>query len=154
MEQEKFSRKTVFVMFIGTALLCGIALIAIIPHFRTSFRQFFHTQSKQILASVKGDIGESLKDITVIKSLANQRISIEIYKGAENPVLLESMSFDEGKDGYFMFMNESTNLALGDYDHDGYQEILVPTFDEQMSPRLHVIKYNSATKSFEQQSGN
>jgi hypothetical protein len=43
-----------------------------------------------------------------------------------------------------------TRLAIADIDEDGANELLIPTFDDQLVPHLNIYRYIPSAQRFEQ----
>ena len=87
----------------------------------------------------------------LFRSIKNKNsLSIEVYdQDAEEMTLIAKIPLNETRDAYFSAKGNATNLALTDVDSDGALEIVAPTYDDQMIPRLNIFKYNPETKSFD-----
>lgn len=137
----------------GVLALIAMSLItiAVVPSLRTSVRDFFADSQREILAKVSGHLSESGPQITVLKIKSKNTISIEIYTQDENGalVLMSKIPLFDARDGHVLIQGNATNLAITDMDKDGTLEIVVPTYNDQMVPRLNVFKYNPTTKSFD-----
>ncbi len=85
----------------------------------------------------------------VLKIKTEKGINIEIYNTSSNfPSLTSKFEVIGEKDGYFVLGGSGTNLALFDIDHDLKQEILIPTFDKNLTAKLDIIKYDENSKRF------
>lgn len=129
----------------------GLITIAVIPSLRTSVKDFFADSQREILAKVSGHMSESSPQITVLKIKSKNTISLEIYTQDENGslVLMSKIPLFDTRDGHVLVQGNATNLAITDMDKDGTLEIVAPTYNDQMVPRLNVFKYNPSTKSFD-----
>ena len=134
------------------AVLAMILLtVAIIPSFRNSVKEIFSSSERSILAKVSGNITAEGPRVTVLKIRSKDTLTLEVYSddpGQENTLIAKIPLF-ETKDAYFVVNGNATNLALSDVDNDELMEIVAPTYNEQMVPRLNIFKYNRASKSFD-----
>lgn len=135
---------------LGLAVL-GVSVIASVPSWRDSVRSRFHGPYREIIAKARGDLtGEGLV-VSVVKVKTQEGIQVEIYeRGHDNDseTLLARLKFDERRDGHFNVRGQATNLALMDLDGDGILEVIVPVYDENLIPRLHVFRFDPIGKVF------
>lgn len=134
------------------ALIAVVAVcLAIIPQTRQSIKKIFISQNRKIIAKVDGLLLNSNKNFTVFKIKEGNQLSIELYAPDEegNLTLLNKTPLYESRDGYLDVKNTATNLAIMDVDKDGINEILAPTYDDQMVPRLNIFKYNADSNSLD-----
>lgn len=129
----------------------ALTTVAVIPSLRTKVKETFAIEDREILAKVSGKIGALGPRVTVLKIKGHNSLTLEIYDmdGQEGTALLAKIPLAESRDGYFSLQGNATNLALTDVDSDGEMEIVAPTYDDQMVPRLNILKYNRTTKSFD-----
>lgn len=136
------------------AILAMVAMslitVAVIPSFRTGIKVFFANPSRNVLAKVTGSVGREGPQVTILKIESNGSLSLEIYNNSnEGQVLLSKIPLSEARDGYFLLKGNATNLAITDVDSDGNLEVVAPTYDDQMVPRLNIFRYNPMTSSFD-----
>lgn len=149
--ETAFSKKELILMIALAALAMALTTVAVIPSLRTKVKEAFSFEDREILAKVSGKIGAPGPRVTVLKIKGHNSLSLEIYDmdGQEGTALLARIPLAESRDGYFSLQGNATNLALTDVDADGEMEVVAPTYDDQMIPRLNIFKYNRATKSFD-----
>jgi hypothetical protein len=78
-------------------------------------------------------------------------LSLEVFESdgdSQKMKFFKRIVLPETRDAYFNFHGNATNLALTDVDGDGSMEIVAPTFDENLIPRLNVYKYDSERQDF------
>ncbi|WP_413583133.1 hypothetical protein [Bdellovibrio sp. HCB288] len=146
-----FSKKEILLM-IGLAIVAMVVTtIAVIPNLRNSVKELFSSDSRTVIAKVTGNLTPQGPQITVLKIHSKNTLELEVYNltGADGLTLMAKLPLAENRDGYFTLKGNSTNLALTDVDGDGSLEIVAPTFDDQMVPRLNIFKFNSATQGFD-----
>lgn len=150
---QRFTRRGLILIVILSLALAVLTLIALSPQSRHNVRSLIFSNQRHILAKATGHISKDGPFVSVFKIKERDIIVVEIYTigNGENatPRLLQKFSLDQSRDGYFNFMGSATNLALSDTDGDGYLEILAPTFDAQMTARLHVFRYSRTMGNFE-----
>ena len=140
------------VLFIGILAVVAMALttIAVVPSLRSKVKDAFAKEDRVILAKVSGRMTPEGPEMSVLKIKSNDKLSVEVYEvSASGNVLLSQLSLFESRDGFVSLKGSATNLALADLDKDGIQEIVAPTYDDQMVPRLNIFKFNDQTKSFD-----
>lgn len=150
-QESTFRKKEIVLMSVLAVLAMVLLTVAIIPSFRTSVKEIFSSSERSILAKVSGNITAEGPRVTVLKIRSKDTLTLEVYSddpGQENTLIAKIPLF-ETKDAYFVVNGNATNLALSDVDNDELMEIVAPTYNEQMVPRLNIFKYNRASKSFD-----
>ncbi|MDG0814811.1 hypothetical protein [Bdellovibrio svalbardensis] len=149
--ENAFNKKELILMIALAVLAMALTTVAVIPSLRTKVKEAFSVEDREILAKVSGKIGAQGPRVTVLKIKGHNSLSLEVYDldAQEGTALLAKIPLAESRDGYFSLQGNATNLALTDVDSDGQMEIVAPTYDDQMVPRLNIFKYNAATKSFD-----
>lgn len=134
------------------AAVAGLTLAALIPSARQKIRAWVISDNRQILAKTSGYATAAGPFVSVFKIREKGVLMVEVYTTPEqdgSPKLMQKFVLNETRDGYFNFMGNATNLALSDTDQDGALDILAPTFDDQMTARLNVFRFNQALGTFE-----
>ncbi|HEX7674728.1 MAG TPA: hypothetical protein VF412_11190 [Bdellovibrio sp.] len=146
-----FSQKELILMIVLAAVAMAITTVAVVPSLRMKVKSAFSLEDREILAKVSGRISSSGPRVTVLKIKNKEGLSLEVYDmdGTEGMTLITKIPLAESRDGYFALQGNATNLALTDVDSDGAMEIVAPTYDDQMVPRLNIFKYNPDTKNFD-----
>lgn len=94
---------------------------------------------------------------TILKIRQRDQIFVEVYKQTDpqaEAVFVTRIDLTDRKDAFFNFRGQATNLAVTDIDQDGVQEILIPAYDQDMTARLNIYKFNSTTNTFTRMSSN
>lgn len=107
--------------------------------------------NRTVLATVNGDLTGHGDHVTAVKVQTADDLSVEVYSLDQNTQetnLRTRIVLPERRDGAFRFRGQMQRLVLLDLDQDGTLEILVPTFDENLIPRLHIYKYDSLAQIF------
>ncbi|WP_413559326.1 hypothetical protein [Bdellovibrio sp. HCB209] len=146
-----FTKKEIVLMVSLAIIAMVVTTIAVIPNLRNSVKELFTSDSRTVIAKVTGSLTPEGPQVTVLKMQSKNFLELEVYNmnGGEGMVIMAKIPLAESRDGYFTLKGNSTNLALTDFDGDGTLEIVAPTFDDQMVPRLNIFKYNSATHGFD-----
>jgi hypothetical protein len=150
-QESTFHKKEILLMSILAVLAMVLLTVAVIPSFRNSVKEIFSSSERIILAKVSGSITAEGPKVTVLKIRSKDSLVLEVYSddpGQENS-LIAKIPLYETKDAYFVVNGNATNLALTDVDKDEILEIVAPTYNEQMVPRLNIFKYNRASKGFD-----
>ena len=141
---------------VGFPALCCLSLMLIavsfIPETRELIRNLIISQSRVVLAKADADLPKGSGKISVIKVRTADTLAIEIFESdyqGQNLKFVKRTVLPEIRDAYFDFHGQATNLAISDLDSDGHLEILAPTFDENLVPRLNVYKYDAETKDLQ-----
>lgn len=148
--ESPFSKKEIIGLALLAFLAMSVTVVAVIPSLRSQVKELFSSQNRTILAKVNGNIGPLGPKVTALKIRSGDDLSLEIYDDTQDGLaLISKINLSEKRDGYITVQGNATNLALIDVDHDGLLEIVAPTYDDQMVPRLNIFKYNPATKTFD-----
>lgn len=141
----------------GLSVLAVLALTLIvfasIPNLSSKIRAVFQSQSKrEVLAKASADFNGKGLLLTVVKVRWNGNIMLEIFPYSnmqEETSMFDRIVLPNSEDAYFMFQNNSTNLAISDIDNDGVLEILAPTYDAQQNARLNTFKLRADQRGFD-----
>lgn len=128
-----------------------LVTVAVVPSLRTKIKDVFLSGDREIIAKVSGSLSPSGPRVTVLKIKSKNALSLEVYnqEATGELSLITKLPLFENRDGYFLLQGNATNLAITDVDKDGLLEIVAPTYDDQMIPRLNIFKYNPVNKSFD-----
>lgn len=132
-------------------LALSLATVTVVPSLRSRAKALIFDDGRHLIAKASGRLTLDGPDITVLKILQAEKLYVEIYKmepGNESMELMAKLPLPESRDAFFTFQGNATNLALGDLDSDGALEILVPTYDPEMTARLNVFKFDPETNGF------
>ncbi len=130
----------------------GLAAINLNDAWRTTLRDYLIPNKREILAKAMGDLLGTGRAFTVLKVKNQDNINIEVY---ENDVASGKTFFKgrailpERRDGLFNYKGSATNLLLLDIDNDKALEIIAPSFDENLVPRIHIYKFNDSSSSLD-----
>ncbi len=133
----------------GTLKLSLVFLALSLVLFGFSLNQTTPRSHRKILSTlIFSDTQGEVYQILKIKNELG--INIEIFHMAPNKLPNLTSKFENigSKDGYFVLGGTGTNLAMFDIDHDLKLEILVPSFDKNLSAKLDIIKFDEASKKF------
>lgn len=149
---QRFSTRGLFAIVILAFSLASLTLAAMIPKSREAIRRWILRDQRQILAKTSGYATPEGPFVSIFKIREGNALIIEVYTSPGedgSPNLLQKIPLDETRDGYFNFMGNATNLVLSDTDNDGAMDILAPSFDDQMTARLNVFRFNRSINMFE-----
>lgn len=112
---------------------------------------FFKPSERKILSVLSGELNRGGLIIRAVKVQTPTGIVVEVYGPIEDGIrpLIDQIYIPDPSDGYFQFTHRSSNLALQDLSGNGYQELIIPSYDSNLVPRLNVFKYSEATERFE-----
>ena len=150
-QDTTFQKKEITLMAVLAIIAMAMLTVAIVPSFRNAVKDALIPNERIILAKVSGSISPDGPRVTILKIRTKDALTLEIYSDepeSENSLLARVPLF-ENRDGYFVVNGNATNLALTDVDQDGTMEIVAPTYNDQMVPRLNIFKYNRASKNFD-----
>lgn len=146
-------KQKLFWIAFPTLCLISISLITltIIPNSREFVRSQIIQNSRKILAKADGDITGHGFNVSVIKVQTADTLSLEIFKlniETNESKFLKRIILNEKRDAYFQYRGNAANLVISDIDRDGNLEILSPTFDDNLIPRLNVFKFDQDRNDF------
>jgi hypothetical protein len=138
-----------FPLLAATAM--ALAAVSVSTPSRDFIRHHLFAPTRKVIAKADADLTGKGDWMTVIKVQTEQGLFLEIYRiDREHATssLIKRIHLDDSRDGYFTFRGNATNLALTDVNSDGVLDIVAPTFDESLIPRLNVYKYDPDVQDF------
>lgn len=148
--ESTFKKTELTLMAVLAIVAMAVITAAVIPSLRMKVKNSLISADRNIVAKVSGNLTAEGTQVTILKIKSKDSISLEVYADSlEGQTLMTKIPLAESRDGYFLLQGNATNLAITDVDDDGNQEIVAPTYDDQMIPRLNIFRYNSATKSLD-----
>lgn len=140
-------------LLLAALFLMALAFIfiAAIPQLRNSVKEAFSSSHRQVLAKITGTLSADGPKLTILKIKSGDSINLEIFKHGEDDSLepFAKIPLFNAKDAYLEVQGNATNLSLTDIDKNGVMEIVAPTYDDQMVPRLNIFEYNPNSNSFD-----
>ncbi|MFN7455349.1 MAG: hypothetical protein ACK5RO_11895 [Pseudobdellovibrionaceae bacterium] len=130
----------------------GLMVFGLIPQSRDFFYRWIYEDSRSVLAKVEGDLSGKGDRVHVVKVKSDNELILEVYffqNPQEPPTEMRRLILSEKRDAFMDFKGSTTNLALIDVNEDGIQEIIAPTFDENLIPRLNVYQIDLETRVFQ-----
>lgn len=149
-DSPKNKREIILIVILALVAMT-LVTVAVIPPLRNRIKASFILSDRDVIAKVSGSLSSKGPQITVLKIKNKNTINIEVFAVDEDEglSLMTKLPLYETRDGHFLLQGNATNLALTDVDKDGVLEIVAPTYDEQMVPRLNIFKYNLDSNSFD-----
>lgn len=141
-----------WILFSILLLLAAALLAAVLtPSLRQRVQDHFTQVGREILATADGDLLNEGVPAKVIKYRNKDGIFVDVMRMEPDgsTKLVDRIVLPDKHDGLFNFHGQVTRLAIADVDADGKQELLAPTFDNQLVPHLNVFRYNPAIQRFE-----
>lgn len=146
-----FKKTELALMGILALVAMTLVTVAVVPSLRTKVKESLVSSDREVIAKVSGLLTAEGPQVTVLKIRSLNALTLEVYtqdsEGGLN--LLAKIPLFEVRDGHFFLKGNATNLALTDVDKDGNLEIVAPTYDDQMVPRLNIFRYNKNANSFD-----
>jgi len=143
------------IFWLGFPTLCLIsvllAALTLLPSSREFIQSVIISNSRDILAKAEADLTGKGMRVAIIKVQTSDTLALEVFENDGDSGKLKFVKrivLPEKRDAYFNFRGNATNLVVTDVDNDGNLEIIAPTFDENLIPRLNVYKYEIETKDF------
>lgn len=147
----KFAAK--IILFLVLLLIClALASIALNPDWRKQAQDAVFQKERVVLSTASGRFSEESGKLKIVKSKDKRGVFVEVFEELEGqpPQMIATILTGNPYDGQFNFRGHMSRLVAADIDKDGFDEILVPTFDSAMRPLLKVYKYRSVTKDFQE----
>lgn len=141
-----------WLLFSVLILIAATLLAAVLtPSLRERVQERLAMVGREVLATAEGDLLNDGKTARVLKFRTREGLFVEILRVAPDgtTTTVEKFMLPDKHDGLFNFHGHVTRLAITDVDGDGKQELLAPSFDNQLVPHLNVFRYNPATQRFE-----
>lgn len=135
------------------SVLLGTTIVNLNDSFRERIREFIVQDQRKILAKAIGDLTGLNESFTVLKVKTQDSLSIEVYQnfdGDQKTAFRARYILPEKRDGFFTYQGNATNLILMDVNADGSLEILTSTYDENLVPRMHVLRFYNDRLGFEE----
>jgi hypothetical protein len=130
----------------------GLAAINLNENLRTTLREHLLPNRREVLAKAQGDLVGDGRTFTVLKVKTREALVVEVFENnltTGDSLFRTRAILPEKREGLFTYKGRTTNLLLLDVDNDKAQEIIVPSFDENLVPRVHIFKFNDGTNSLE-----
>ena len=142
-----FAIYSIALTFFSLATICVLN-----DNIRESLHNTFTFHQREVLSTATGNIFSDGQRAKVIKVRKNNEFFLEIYGNTtgfqSGPLLLSRIPLSFQKDAYINFRGVSSNLALYDIDGDNKLEILVPGYENNLSARINVYKYDEDQNIF------
>ncbi|UOF00285.1 hypothetical protein [Bdellovibrio reynosensis] len=146
-----FKKKELIFLSVLALVAMTLITVAVIPSLKNSVKEALIPDKRTVLAKVSGKLSAEGPKLVILKIRTQDTINLEVYTleddGSMN--LLTKLPLYSTRDGYFHLQGSATNLAVTDVDKDGTLEIVAPTYDEQMVPRLNIFRFNEESRSFD-----
>ena len=129
-----------------------LAAVNLYEPWRAQIRETFLPSTREILAKATGDLTSGGRKFLVLKVKTQDSINLEVYEheAATGRTLFRSRTIlPERRDGMVNYRGNATNLLLVNLDKDLDMEIIAPTFDENLVPRVHVYKFNESLSTLD-----
>lgn len=133
-----------------TTALC-LAVLTFLPQSRELIRSLIISNSRVILAKADADLTGQGQKVSIIKVQTADSLALEVFETdsqGQKLQFVKRLVLPERKDAYFNFRGNAANLVVTDVDGDGALEIVAPTFDDNLIPRLNVYKFDPETRGF------
>lgn len=141
-----------FIIALLSLTVLTLSVVALNPEWRKQAQHLFRAQQKRVLAAVSGRFIPERPPLRAVKIIDNDEVFIEIFEESPDGALNKLYVIRTGHphDGQFNFKGQVSRLVASDLDKDGHDELLVPAFDQNLRPRLHVYKYQPELKEFQE----
>lgn len=134
-----------------TLLALALAILTFLSPSRELIRELIMMNSRIVLAKADADLTGKGTQVSIIKVQSADTLALEVFETNGHGQKLQfrkRIILPEKKDAYFNFRGNTSNLVIADVDDDGILEIIAPTFDENLIPRLNVYKFDPESLNF------
>jgi hypothetical protein len=145
------SKRRWILFSLAAVFALAVIAVALVPSLREKTQSLFGRPTQEVLATAEGDVLNDGSNAKVVKIRGADGIFVEVFRlgpGGES-TLVDRILLPDKHDGLFNFHGHVTRLAISDINGDGKNELLAPTFDNQLVPHLNVFRYNPAIGRFE-----
>jgi hypothetical protein len=135
-------------LYIVSAILFLFSLsLGFSEKLRTTTKNFFLPSTAEVLSVIKTVQIKPGVVVDIYKIKENNQIVVKFYH-SKNGEHFQTFSLQDAWDGYYQVNGKNTNLFLNDVDQDQTLEVLAPTFDQNLTAKLHILKFDSESQNF------
>lgn len=146
-----FSSKKLQVFFLTIA--ASATALAFYPDSRYYLHEKLQTNQRKVLGFLHIDLTGLGDRVDLVKVRLGNDISLEVYfyeNQNSAPTEIKRTVLPNHTDAHMDFRSRVTNLAVTDINQDGVLDIVVPTADENLVPRLSVFSIDPETRTLRQ----
>jgi hypothetical protein len=140
---------TSFVISILAVLLLALSFTLVLnSKFRQAFNNLITSDERHIIANLETNLSLPNKSFKILKISAKKNLWIEIYDLNFSEDRVAEFKLPIKTDGRMFINNRASSLFASDLDGDQILEVIVPTFDLELNPRIYAYRYNPITDKF------
>lgn len=146
-----FSSKKFQAFFLTIAL--SATALAFYPESRYYLHEKLQTNQRKVLGFLHIDLSGLGDRVDLVKVRLGTDVSLEVYfyeNQNSAPTEIKRIVLPNHSDAHMDFRGRVTNLAVTDINQDGVLDIIVPTADENLVPRLNVFSIDPETRILRQ----
>jgi hypothetical protein len=128
--------------------LCLLLVVSQEPY-ADLLRSFFPSAAKKVYSYVKLPMPNSDETLTIFKVFSEGTLSLEALFESEGRIIeRKRVVLPQSQNAHFNFRGNFTDLVMSDFDADGKLEVLAPTYDLDLIPRLNVYRMDPESREF------
>jgi hypothetical protein len=112
------------------------------------FSGLFQNNSRIVLAQIETDLEMPNKRFKIVKVKDQQSLWLEFYNLNLSEDRVAAFKISSKFDGQMFVGERASSLFVSDLDGDQILEIIAPSYDRDMKPKISTFKYNPITDSF------
>lgn len=142
-------RVQIFIYLAGISLVASLFLTPLGSYLKEANIQ----KSNKIIGVVSGSIHPNGPWVEASKWARHSGIEVRLMLSyfddtqVSEPVV-QDFIIPKASDGHTYLNNNMTNIAFVNVDEDEWSEIVIPFFEENLIPRLYVLKYDPIIRQF------
>ncbi len=130
-----------------TLLLLSLVLI-LNPKTRLSLNNLIQNKNRKIIATLQTNLSIPNKNFKILKIKHNSDLWIEIYDLSSSENRVAEFQLLKKTNAQMLVKKKASSLFASDLDGDKILEILAPSFNSKLHPKIHAFRYNPVTNSF------
>ncbi len=147
---NKAKLSTVLLVIASLTLVLLSFTLILSPKIRFSLNNLIENKNREIIAILETNLSIPNKDFKILKIKQNSDLWIEIYDLSSSKDRVAQFQLLKKTDAQMFVDKKSSSLFASDLDGDEILEILAPSFNSKLHPKIHAFRYNPTTDSFSQ----
>ncbi|MGH1467443.1 MAG: hypothetical protein ACRBBP_00990 [Bdellovibrionales bacterium] len=145
---NRFSLSQVVLATLSFALLLASFILVLNPSARLYLTNLVQSTDREVIATLETSLSMPNKKFKVLKIRSKSDLWIEVYDLSLSEDRVAQFQLLGKVDGQMFVNKKSSSLFASDLDGDQILEIIAPSFDSKLHPKVHAFRYNPITDSF------
>ncbi len=130
-------------------ILLLISFILVLnPKARLHLTNLVQKVDREVIATLETDLSMPNKKFKILKIQSKSGLWVEIYDLSLSEDRVAQFQLPAKVDGQMFVNKKSSSLFVSDLDGDQILEVIAPSFDSKLHPKVHAFRYNPITDSF------